>query len=34
MDDVLMIALVVLLVAATLGLTHLVERLMAEEKVK
>ncbi len=34
MDDILMMALMALLVAATLGLTRLVERLMVEEKAK
>ena len=34
MDDVLMIAIVVVLVAATLGLISLVERLMVEEKAR
>lgn len=34
MDDILMMALIALLVAATLGLTRLVERLMVEEKAK
>jgi hypothetical protein len=32
MDDLLMLALFALLVAATLGLITLVERLMVEEK--
>ena len=34
MDDLLMLAIVVVLVAATLGLTQLVDRLMVEEKQK
>ncbi len=34
MQDLLMLAIVAVLVAATLGLTRLVERLMAEETAK
>jgi hypothetical protein len=34
MDDLLMLAIGAVLVAATLGLTRLVERLMVEEKAK
>ncbi len=34
MDDVLILALMVLLVGATLGLVQLVERLMVTEKSK
>jgi hypothetical protein len=34
MDDIFMLGLMVLLVAATLGLLQLVERLMVVEKTK
>ncbi len=34
MDDVLMVGIMAVLVAATLGLIALVERLMVEEKAK